>query len=1045
MQSPATRSHVGTVAPDATERGNIIREHLFQPVVVETLGPEAVAQIYQHHDFENDVELNRILDHWYDDEFEMVGVLCSKVKRGFRFVWRHSKRVIRWCTVGHLKFMMAKAHRRTALYGGWAIEGVLLIAKIIAWHTLVLPWWMWPVLSFGLYFIYLRVLPQSTRLELTSDFISHFASERPRVILDCIRSRIRWTPLTDYRAAVNNHAHPVAADLRCQATTTIDKAIRRINVEMKLSQTKDGKPATQFARFDVATSSRERKFGVRGNRLIYDDSDLNQEPKFDRINKKIDFVSFIDVDYYVEDWTVYVGCPILLYTRMPNQIAQRDNESTVLLDHKEGSVIMTEVVDGTAKWESKVWDYSPDVVVMHWKYGLGFTTYAVEKIKQPKSKSRYLVALIPKYNYYAPWRFLRFAYKVMGLDARKVLYYPLRRSTNVWRENPDGKEVTLGRFRRDAIDYIDIRNSDCCDHLHSSVRTSDFISMRQLCRRDPNNACNSNVKAWFPGLGYAKIPTSPCTTANTMLWARLFMKDTGYIADPQMLNYVFIDEENPLEEGKAKASIVGEPITTSTIQVPTECRANEVKAVQSRVIDKINDVEPPDMYNQYMTEFIKAIASNANLYPVQEMDVINHMRRPLQVARMNRYKRHGTLKKNVVNSFQKLEGYGEIKDPRVISAVQDSHTVKLGTYMYSMKYYLGDKFDWFMPCRNPLAFASAIHKFCEKRKFVAETDYTRFDGTISQFLTQVEHGVYRKAFNSDYHEELEQLLEQDRNLEAYTKTGVNYNTKWSRLSGSQSTTIGNTLINAFVAFSALRNAGYGSDESMSLIGPKYGDDGIDQAINTFEETGADLGLEVKVIKRRTDDFVTFCGRYYLRPKFSQSSIFNVKKGVMSVPVVLKDEDWAHQAKVTGYLACDPYTPLLSDYCKALLRVLPKVYSDAALYKYIQMDKDVAFKVFTGPYPFTRADQEHAKHVISRELGLCPGEIGLMCNRLRAARSLADIRKIPKIDTLLEPDPSKKVRYVRKRKRPQVVKVHLKSRKLGKSGRDGRAPKTNEQH
>lgn len=346
-----------------------------------------------------------------------------------------------------------------------------------------------------------------------------------------------------------------------------------------------------------------------------------------------------------------------------------------------------------------------------------------------------------------------------------------------------------------------------------------------------------------------------------------------------------------------------------------------------------------------------------------------------------------------------------------------------------------------MPCCNPKEFSERIHEYCSTRDKVVETDYSRFDGTISEFLTDVEHRAYVAMFGVDA--KLDDLLKADRNLRANTPNNVEYETGWARLSGSQTTTVGNTIVNAFVAYCTYRNAGESHVNAMKLIGPKYGDDGIDADVPGFKQTGEDLGLKIKELTRSTDFYVTFCGRFYLAPKTSTSSIFNVKKGLMSLPVVHKNEPTAPLAKIMGYIAVDPETPLLVDYARALVRVYKYDINNRKVLKHMNNDRDIVYKYNMGPYPYSRGEDQTALRVIAEQFDVDPCTITSMCDRLRAALTPEDIKNIPNLPVGLDTEQSPAQFVGKSNNRRGRVNVRLNNKRISgnKGGRSG--PKFNE--
>ena len=147
----------------------------------------------------------------------------------------------------------------------------------------------------------------------------------------------------------------------------------------------------------MATSRRELKFATDGERILYDDSDLCQEFKYDML-KRNHVVSMVDVDFHIDNWSRYMDNDVLMYTRIPDCVAGAGGDDSIYtIDCKDnGEVKLTEYINGGAVWSSGLWDFSRDRVIIKGKWGLSFSIVTVEKINQPGVPGRYVVGLFPK-------------------------------------------------------------------------------------------------------------------------------------------------------------------------------------------------------------------------------------------------------------------------------------------------------------------------------------------------------------------------------------------------------------------------------------------------------------------------------------------------------------------------------------------------------------------------------------------------------------------------------------------------------------------------
>jgi hypothetical protein len=288
-----------------------------------------------------------------------------------------------------------------------------------------------------------------------------------------------------------------------------------------------------------------------------------------------------------------------------------------------------------------------------------------------------------------------------------------------------------------------------------------------------------------------------------------------------------------------------------------------------------------------------------------------------------------------VKAFQKDESYPEEKDPRNISTIDRVLKVLYCYFMYPVM----DAFstlNWYAFGDKPKDIAEKVESVCWG-KFI-ETDFSRFDGTQNNVTRCLEDKYFSRVYSGENLERVRRLWSFGLNATGYTMHGVKYNTERTRLSGSPETACFNTLINAFVAFLAHRYEGKSVEDAYKALGYYGGDDGITPWDNddttSYSKAAEACGLKIKcAIKYRNP---TFLGRYYYDGKFSFADIKRQLKKI-NIAVGAQNETARKQHlwnKWTGLLVTDPNTPILSDYCRAGLRILtndetfvPKVNSN----------------------------------------------------------------------------------------------------------------------
>lgn len=135
-----------------------------------------------------------------------------------------------------------------------------------------------------------------------------------------------------------------------------------------------------------------------------------------------------------------------------------------------------------------------------------------------------------------------------------------------------------------------------------------------------------------------------------------------------------------------------------------------------------------------------------------------------------------------------------------------------------------------------------------------ETDYSRFDQTLLPELLQLEQDVYLHYWND---EEFAMLLKEQARTHGVHVRGPGYSREGGRCSGDPNTSIGNCIINLFVAWVAHHIA------DLPFVGFVEGDDGLFRhqpgLDRIFVNVASDLGLRLKLAITTCPKF---CGRYY---------------------------------------------------------------------------------------------------------------------------------------------------------------------------------------
>lgn len=790
-----------------------------------------------------------------------------------------------------------------------------------------------------------------------------------------------WVDTPSYRgitAAGNttNHAHPYAANKRCQATTSITNFCRKI----------------KKTRYDVSTSRREDKWGkeMRADRLVYDLSDLGRPFRHDTMSKQ-DVVTMVDVDYYA-DIASYAPHPMVIYTSIPSAVAGKTKDGYYFCDVKDGQTIMTERIAGGANYESALWDYGDDLVyVRKWSC---FVIYAIEKVKQPGTTNRYMVGLFPKTIVHMPfWLFSLFS-KIcrcpMGKNMRELCR---ERSVTA---TPDG-HFAIMRHSTEQGDMLSIRHRTnesghamIVDHRH-------WIGLLGHARAHPKEFGTGMVERTIrnAGEGTVQLDTTDCRLLTHLIASAI---GAPFRLPEQMNNYVCNgDDKDP--DAAPVARRVHPAIVENVAIAPVNTPNNTHASINGRIIQVANHVVPPKVYHQWRREFVKMLftevaehagapVSEDTVYAVQN-NLRQKMRNKIQQADVANYDR-------AIVTFQKKEQYTKISDPRNISTLPTASTVHLSAFCMSFKEDVMTKQKWFVPGKKPQAVAEQICDFVREVRNgggrIVETDYSRFDGTISPFLREIEFMAMRLWVHPEHGDELERLLKYEINHRATSSDGeVRYDTRSTRLSGSPLTTIGNSIVNAFAAYCSCRKTITGRNSAkraFDRIGPKYGDDGLDRA-GPFEVVAHDLGLTIKVDYR--ESHVGFCGRTYVEPMTTLTSITPPTRILPRIPNVVHSGGDAGKNKVLGYLVTESQVPLVGEYLRALARVFN--YDGEADIEKVGDDHDLRHRILAGPHPYDEQDRDVVIKYIADDLSVPIDDIEKTIRVLQEVQTLQDFEGI----------------------------------------------------
>jgi hypothetical protein len=648
---------------------------------------------------------------------------------------------------------------------------------------------------------------------------------------------------------------------------------------------------------------------------------LTKRPRLD------DVITMIDVAYYC-DLSIYAGHIILCYNFSPSGLSgDLSGEGTYRFVDRN-TVAFT--LSGGTEYLHK---FTP-TNMSSTQLVKGRYTYYYDVVNVPCGLERFITCYVP--NYRVRTSMLR------HLKLEPCHYtYPItdcpKGIARVVKNNSTAKVCLLPSTNMESIE-ISMKDYDVATTVKYFLGESFKLS---------------NLRSELPTL-----------TSHT-IWS-LFQCLDGKI-DPDNLPEVQFYGRPSVDEKLPNARAVSAPITTATVYAPFKSKANDEWTVEDRVIKPSNQTEPDETMSKYADEFVNLFIRHRKFTPLTFDEVVEHQKSPTQRLRNGRAMLGSLISlDNKVKPFQKNELYNKPSAPRNISSNSTNQTLNLSRYSHSFKKLLLDE-HFYMPNRSPTEICEAVMLYAAEKDSLIETDYSRFDGSISPFLRTLERRILLGSVNPEYREDLLQILNGDSNQKCRTEHGVKYNSGASRLSGSAFTTETNTLVNAFVDYVSNRNFGTGPKASYRNIGPKYGDDGVTDGRLDIEQASKSLGLVLKPVSVARGQPLTFLSRVFINPWATSTTMHEPKKLLTKLTYStssLPDKE-AYLNKVVGFGITDAHTPIFRSHYR---------HSYDPDHVIRDLDREAYYKARVGPWPQDPADTDLMFEVMAKRLGVSVHEL-----------------------------------------------------------------------
>lgn len=405
----------------------------------------------------------------------------------------------------------------------------------------------------------------------------------------------------------------------------------------------------------------------------------------------------------------------------------------------------------------------------------------------------------------------------------------------------------------------------------------------------------------------------------------------------QHKNFTTITEYyDSLAPEKGKMKVVAPPITTHAAMCPSDTINNDVAGILIRTVQA--QQEPKSMTPAIRSAFdkflncMKKYQHSVDLTTIEK--VISTQNEPLQKVRNENYRQSPTNDKVKVKTFMKEEAYASAKKPRLISPFPVQYTLEGSRVSLPIVAALKKICPGYMSGRSPKEIARRVHKLGLKYKFIYSCDQESMDGHFQKLTRDLEKEGISFLLVKECIHFFQRLVEQEYRALCDMNRRVKYTGQFERFSGSWITTLGNTILMLFNLFYALIKSGMPAEEAFHQAMNAMGDDGIvgcnSPDLEKFlHETASELGFEIEVLRSDVTSSKppNFLSRHFYNPWAGPESIGDperwARKATMSSRPANEDDLIGFYLKCQGYLAACPTQPLISAYCKAAIKHMPK--------------------------------------------------------------------------------------------------------------------------
>jgi hypothetical protein len=634
----------------------------------------------------------------------------------------------------------------------------------------------------------------STLRDILSSTLARNA-EKTSLSTDTLRSMFTDQPLVvkdPVAQSSSNHTHPTAAAGRSGGTTFIETYAKDLG---------------KIPYFYQRSKSDERNDRA-GSRSWFWTKDITVTPQtFDPPENCV--LALVDVDHYVDmpEFLVEQFTPTIIYTFQPTLASRITPDYSYVFD--ENNYVDYQVTGG-GQFHHQVWNYGTDhfmvsetILGIPWRSAV----YLVDRRATDLDHELVLLTPVSRWNlFYAFLSQFLFFRELSRLEPVQGDFVRMQI------HRPDGVFRSIGRVNSYAIVTVPAAVDD------------DVANMARTCKLgltlpSVESACKGDKSAALALLDYHRS-NAHCTPPRV------------YPLDVAVLKYQFTPKSyDPSAKSALRAFMT--PLIHAAY-APDICLENEKQCIKGRIIDvKTKCVLTPfllKVFEEFLELFIPTPHSHD---PMDDEFLYEKQDRPSQRRIIEEAGYVNPIR--LIKSFIKKEAYTDPKDPRPISTINGSDKVNYSKFIYTLAEHIKTQ-HWYAFGINPAAIAQRVVDVVHNASMAVNTDFSRFDGHVSNVVRDFERKLLIRFFRPQYHQEILDLHRSQFSLKAFSTLGVKYDTGTARASGSPETAAFNSLINAFTAFLALRmtresGAFISPARAYTRLGIYGGDDGLTANVN----------------------------------------------------------------------------------------------------------------------------------------------------------------------------------------------------------------------